>query len=168
MAAPAAEPVTSFCFRRGPEVAPPWRPGAAGADATMATSRSEDEESLAGPKRGPATPVGTVPKRRSSSRFIKCRKFDDELVESSLAKPASPSQLTPVHPSSLPVVPSPSQLPPSGSQSLPVAPSPSQFVFQVHQASQVRRRAGRVQPGQAPQSIPVNSSPSQLTPVHPS
>uniref|UniRef100_A0A8C3NN97 Microspherule protein 1 n=1 Tax=Geospiza parvula TaxID=87175 RepID=A0A8C3NN97_GEOPR len=52
----------------------------------MATSRSEDEESLAGPKRGPATPVGTVPKRRSSSRFIKRRKFDDELVESSLAK----------------------------------------------------------------------------------
>ncbi|KAM4880950.1 microspherule protein 1 isoform 6-T7 [Sylvia borin] len=54
----------------------------------MATSRSEDEESLAGPKRGPATPVGTVPKRRSSSRFIKRRKFDDELVESSLAKPS--------------------------------------------------------------------------------
>ncbi|KAM7020753.1 LOW QUALITY PROTEIN: microspherule protein 1, partial [Acridotheres tristis] len=52
----------------------------------MATSRSEDEESLAGPKRGPATPAGTVPKRRSSSRFIKRRKFDDELVESSLAK----------------------------------------------------------------------------------
>ncbi|XP_041338178.1 microspherule protein 1, partial [Pyrgilauda ruficollis] len=37
-------------------------------DASMATSRSEDEESLAGPKRGPATPAGTVPKRRSSSR----------------------------------------------------------------------------------------------------
>ncbi|XP_077644826.1 microspherule protein 1-like [Lonchura striata] len=54
----------------------------------MATSRSEDEESLAGPKRGPATPAGTVPKRRSSSRFIKRRKFDDELVESSLAKPS--------------------------------------------------------------------------------
>ncbi|KAF4791515.1 hypothetical protein TURU_129834 [Turdus rufiventris] len=34
----------------------------------MATSRSEDEESLAGTKRGPATPAGTVPKRRSSSR----------------------------------------------------------------------------------------------------
>ncbi|CAN8178497.1 unnamed protein product [Coccothraustes coccothraustes] len=60
--------------------------GSAPGHATMATSRSEDEESLAGPKRGPATPVGTVPKRRSSSRFIKRRKFDDELVESSLAK----------------------------------------------------------------------------------
>lgn len=55
----------------------------------MATSRSEDEESLAGPKRGlSATPAGSVPKRRSSSRFIKRRKFDDELVESSLAKPS--------------------------------------------------------------------------------
>ncbi|XP_014118277.1 PREDICTED: microspherule protein 1 [Pseudopodoces humilis] len=61
----------------------------------MATSRSEDEESLAGPKRGPATPVGTVPKRRSSSRSIKRRRFDDELVESSpqCPPPALPKRL---------------------------------------------------------------------------
>ncbi|NWV78925.1 MCRS1 protein, partial [Dasyornis broadbenti] len=39
---------------------------------------------------------GSVPKRRSSSRFIKWRKFDDELVESS---PSAPS-LLPVPPSS--------------------------------------------------------------------
>ncbi|XP_064899464.1 microspherule protein 1 isoform X4 [Columba livia] len=57
--------------------------------ASGATSRSEDEESLAGQKRGSAPAAGTVPKRRSSSRFIKRKKFDDELVESSLAKPSS-------------------------------------------------------------------------------
>lgn len=51
-----------------------------------ATSRSEDEESLAGQKRPATQTFGLVPKRRSSSRFIKRKKFDDELVESSLAK----------------------------------------------------------------------------------
>ncbi|XP_071656083.1 microspherule protein 1 isoform X1 [Patagioenas fasciata] len=57
--------------------------------ASGATSRSEDEESLAGQKRSSAPASGTVPKRRSSSRFIKRKKFDDELVESSLAKSSS-------------------------------------------------------------------------------
>lgn len=51
-----------------------------------ATSRSEDEESLGGQKRPATQTFGLVPKRRSSSRFIKRKKFDDELVESSLAK----------------------------------------------------------------------------------
>ncbi|KAL6092837.1 hypothetical protein STEG23_016585 [Scotinomys teguina] len=49
-------------------------------------SRSEDEESQAGQKRASSQALGTIPKRRSSSRFIKRKKFDDELVESSLAK----------------------------------------------------------------------------------
>ncbi|XP_072214178.1 LOW QUALITY PROTEIN: microspherule protein 1 [Excalfactoria chinensis] len=64
-----------------PRGAPPMASGAA--------SRSEDEEPLSGPKRGSAQPSGAVPKRRSSSRFIKRKKFDDELVESSLAKSSS-------------------------------------------------------------------------------
>ncbi|XP_043822032.1 microspherule protein 1 isoform X2 [Macrotis lagotis] len=54
--------------------------------ASGTASRSEDEESLAGQKRSSSQALGTIPKRRSSSRFIKRKKFDDELVESSLAK----------------------------------------------------------------------------------
>uniref|UniRef100_A0A8C6YT67 Microspherule protein 1 n=1 Tax=Nothoprocta perdicaria TaxID=30464 RepID=A0A8C6YT67_NOTPE len=63
-----------------------------GQQALMASgpaSRSEDEEPLAGPKRSSSQAPGAVPKRRSSSRFIKRKKFDDELVESSLAKSSS-------------------------------------------------------------------------------
>lgn len=56
-------------------------------------SRSEDEESL-GVKDVKRTATqafgsGVVPKRRSSSRSIKRKKFDDELVESSLVKSSS-------------------------------------------------------------------------------
>ncbi|KAI1897085.1 hypothetical protein AGOR_G00079480 [Albula goreensis] len=57
-----------------------------------AQSRSEDEESAGGKdvKRTAAQAFsGVVPKRRSSSRSIKRKKFDDELVESSLAKSSS-------------------------------------------------------------------------------
>ncbi|KAM6946509.1 microspherule protein 1 isoform 2-T2 [Lycodopsis pacificus] len=54
-----------------------------------AQSRSEDEESL-GVKRTATQAFGiSVPKRRSSSRSIKRKKFDDELVESSLVKSSS-------------------------------------------------------------------------------
>ncbi|KAL0978268.1 hypothetical protein UPYG_G00168200 [Umbra pygmaea] len=63
--------------------------------ATGTQSRSEDEEST-GMKdiKRTATQAflgggGVVPKRRSSSRSIKRKKFDDELVESSLAKSSS-------------------------------------------------------------------------------
>ncbi|CAH2224195.1 microspherule 1 [Pelobates cultripes] len=52
-------------------------------------SRSEDEDSSAGHNRSLSQGSGLVPKRRSSSRFIKRKKFDDELVESSLAKSTS-------------------------------------------------------------------------------
>nr|XP_015815179.2 microspherule protein 1 [Nothobranchius furzeri]XP_054605621.1 microspherule protein 1 [Nothobranchius furzeri] len=55
-------------------------------------SRSEDEESLCVKdiKRTATQAFGSgVPKRRSSSRSIKRKKFDDELVESSLVKSSS-------------------------------------------------------------------------------
>uniref|UniRef100_A0A3Q3LB16 Microspherule protein 1 n=1 Tax=Mastacembelus armatus TaxID=205130 RepID=A0A3Q3LB16_9TELE len=65
-------------------------------DASMAVagaqSRSEDEESLGVKdlKRTATQAFGSgVPKRRSSSRSIKRKKFDDELVESSLVKSSS-------------------------------------------------------------------------------
>ncbi|XP_059385006.1 microspherule protein 1-like [Carassius carassius] len=57
----------------------------------VSQSRSEDEESTA-VKRSAAQAFsgpGMIPKRRSSSRSIKRKKFDDELVESSLAKSTS-------------------------------------------------------------------------------
>uniref|UniRef100_A0A8C9S522 Microspherule protein 1 n=1 Tax=Scleropages formosus TaxID=113540 RepID=A0A8C9S522_SCLFO len=58
----------------------------------VSRNRSEDEESAGGKdiKRTAAQAFsGGVPKRRSSSRSIKRKKFDDELVESSLAKSSS-------------------------------------------------------------------------------
>lgn len=60
-----------------------------GAALTGAQSRSEDEESLVVKdlKRTSTQAFGgSIPKRRSSSRSIKRKKFDDELVESSLVK----------------------------------------------------------------------------------
>eukprot|EP00069_Balaena_mysticetus_P019422 bmy_12130T0 len=55
-------------------------------DGIRPASHSEDEESLAGQKRASSQALGTIPKQRSSSRFIKRKKFDGELVGSSLAK----------------------------------------------------------------------------------
>ncbi|KAK2874627.1 hypothetical protein QQF64_003434 [Cirrhinus molitorella] len=70
-------------------------PSALAAETTVvpmvSQSRSEDEESTA-VKRTAAqafSGAGMIPKRRSSSRSIKRKKFDDELVESSLAKSTS-------------------------------------------------------------------------------
>nr|AAH55653.1 Microspherule protein 1 [Danio rerio] len=67
-------------------------PSAVGAGSSVgpmvSQSRSEDEQSAA-VKRSAAqafSGAGLIPKRRSSSRSIKRKKFDDELVESSLAK----------------------------------------------------------------------------------
>ncbi|XP_066564278.1 microspherule protein 1 [Amia ocellicauda] len=67
-------------------------PVAATPGGTAVQSRSEDEEPAGGKdiKRTAAQAfTGGVPKRRSSSRSIKRKKFDDELVESSLAKSSS-------------------------------------------------------------------------------
>ncbi|MBN3291945.1 MCRS1 protein, partial [Polypterus senegalus] len=69
------------------------------AGSAMPQSRSEDED-LTGAKdlkrtAAQAFSVG-VPKRRSSSRSIKRKKFDDELVESSLAKSSSRAKGPPV------------------------------------------------------------------------
>ncbi|KAG9333973.1 hypothetical protein JZ751_009289 [Albula glossodonta] len=78
-----------------------------------AQSRSEDEESAGGKdvKRTAAQAFsGVVPKRRSSSRSIKRKKFDDELVESSLAKSSSrvsKSSIAPVPPMTTVVTPLP-------------------------------------------------------------
>uniref|UniRef100_A0A8C5HJM6 Microspherule protein 1 n=1 Tax=Gouania willdenowi TaxID=441366 RepID=A0A8C5HJM6_GOUWI len=68
-----------------------------------AQSRSEDEDSLIikDVKKTPTQAFGgSVPKRRSSSRSIKRKKFDDELVESSLVKSTTrvkgPSVIEPI------------------------------------------------------------------------
>ncbi|KAL7837558.1 hypothetical protein SRHO_G00272690 [Serrasalmus rhombeus] len=68
--------------------------GGASVGSMTAQNRSEDEEStgVKDMKRTAAQAFsgsGLVPKRRSSSRSIKRKKFDDELVESSLAKSSS-------------------------------------------------------------------------------
>ncbi|XP_026098070.1 microspherule protein 1-like [Carassius auratus] len=57
----------------------------------VSQSRSEDEVSTAVKRSAPQafSGAGMIPKRRSSSRSIKRKKFDDELVESSLAKSTS-------------------------------------------------------------------------------
>ncbi|XP_028653886.1 microspherule protein 1 isoform X2 [Erpetoichthys calabaricus] len=69
------------------------------AGSAMPQSRSEDED-LTGAKDLKRTAaqafIGGVPKRRSSSRSIKRKKFDDELVESSLAKSSSRAKGPPV------------------------------------------------------------------------
>ncbi|MBW02918.1 Microspherule protein 1, partial [Eschrichtius robustus] len=67
--------------------------------------RSEDESPLTGQKRASSQALGTTPKRRSFSRFIKRKKFDDELVESSVAnekKKVSRAPIIPVPPSAAP------------------------------------------------------------------
>uniref|UniRef100_A0AAY4E0H3 Microspherule protein 1 n=1 Tax=Denticeps clupeoides TaxID=299321 RepID=A0AAY4E0H3_9TELE len=68
--------------------------GGSAITAMTSQSRSEDEEStgVKDVKRTAAQAFGgggSVPKRRSSSRSIKRKKFDDELVESSLVKSSS-------------------------------------------------------------------------------
>uniref|UniRef100_A0A2K6V3V9 Microspherule protein N-terminal domain-containing protein n=1 Tax=Saimiri boliviensis boliviensis TaxID=39432 RepID=A0A2K6V3V9_SAIBB len=57
--------------------------------ASGTASHSEDEESLAGQNWAFSQAMGTISKWRSSSRFNKRKKFNDEQVESSLAKGAS-------------------------------------------------------------------------------
>ncbi|KAL0614169.1 Microspherule protein 1 [Plecturocebus cupreus] len=57
--------------------------------ASGTASHSEDEESLAGQNRASSQALGTIPRQKSSSRFIKRKKFHDEQMESSLTKEAS-------------------------------------------------------------------------------
>ncbi|NWI70800.1 MCRS1 protein, partial [Todus mexicanus] len=143
--------------------------------ASGATSRSEDEESLAGQKRGSASASGAVPKRRSSSRFIKRKKFDDELVESSLAKSSSrakgaagvePGRCSGSEPSSS------EKKKVSKSVSAPVAPSPvpppglAKRMKKSKQPLQVTKDLGRWKPADDLLLINAVLQTNDLTSVH--
>ncbi|NXD87832.1 MCRS1 protein, partial [Halcyon senegalensis] len=143
--------------------------------ASGATSRSEDEESLAGQKRGLAPASGAVPKRRSSSRFIKRKKFDDELVESSLAKSSSrakgaggvePGRCSGSEPSSS------EKKKVSKSVSAPVAPSPvpppglAKRMKKSKQPLQVTKDLGRWKPADDLLLINAVLQTNDLTSVH--
>ncbi|KAB0377643.1 hypothetical protein FD755_012087, partial [Muntiacus reevesi] len=143
--------------------------------ASGTASRSEDEESLAGQKRASSQALGTIPKRRSSSRFIKRKKFDDELVESSLAKSSTrakgasgvePGRCSGSEPSSsekekvskppgTPVPPSP-------------APTPglTKRVKKSKQPLQVTKDLGRWKPADDPLLINAVLQTNDLTSVH--
>ncbi|XP_031459092.1 microspherule protein 1 [Phasianus colchicus] len=141
--------------------------------ASGAASRSEDEEPLAGPKRGSAQASGAVPKRRSSSRFIKRKKFDDELVESSLAKSSSrakggvePGRCSGSEPSSS------EKKKVSKSVSTPVAPSPvpapslAKRMKKSKQPLQVTKDLGRWKPADDLLLINAVLQTNDLTSVH--
>ncbi|NWU58616.1 MCRS1 protein, partial [Dromas ardeola] len=143
--------------------------------ASGATSRSEDEESLAGQKRGLAQASGAIPKRRSSSRFIKRKKFDDELVESSLAKSSSrakgaggvePGRCSGSEPSSS------EKKKVSKSVSTPIAPSPvptpglAKRMKKSKQSLQVTKDLGRWKPADDLLLINAVLQTNDLTSVH--
>ncbi|XP_035427538.1 microspherule protein 1 isoform X2 [Cygnus atratus] len=143
--------------------------------ASGAASRSEDEESLAGQKRGLAQASGAIPKRRSSSRFIKRKKFDDELVESSLAKSSSrakgaggvePGRCSGSEPSSS------EKKKVSKSVSTPVAPSPvptpglAKRMKKSKQPLQVTKDLGRWKPADDLLLINAVLQTNDLTSVH--
>ncbi|KAM6112310.1 microspherule protein 1 isoform 1-T1 [Phoenicopterus ruber ruber] len=143
--------------------------------ASGATSRSEDEESLAGQKRGSAQASGAIPKRRSSSRFIKRKKFDDELVESSLAKSSSrakgaggvePGRCSGSEPSSS------EKKKVSKSVSTPIAPSPvptpglAKRMKKSKQPLQVTKDLGRWKPADDLLLINAVLQTNDLTSVH--
>nr|XP_025976418.1 LOW QUALITY PROTEIN: microspherule protein 1 [Dromaius novaehollandiae] len=143
--------------------------------ASGTASRSEDEESLAGQKRSSSQVSGAIPKRRSSSRFIKRKKFDDELVESSLAKSSSrakgasgvePGRCSGSEPSSS------EKKKVSKSVSTPVAPSPvptpglAKRMKKSKQPLQVTKDLGRWKPADDLLLINAVLQTNDLTSVH--
>uniref|UniRef100_G1TCG1 Microspherule protein 1 n=1 Tax=Oryctolagus cuniculus TaxID=9986 RepID=G1TCG1_RABIT len=143
--------------------------------ASGTASRSEDEESLAGQKRASSQALGTIPKRRSSSRFIKRKKFDDELVESSLAKSSTrakgasgvePGRCSGSEPSSS------EKKKVSKAPSTPVPPSPapapglSKRVKKSKQPLQVTKDLGRWKPADDLLLINAVLQTNDLTSVH--
>ncbi|NXX62354.1 MCRS1 protein, partial [Scopus umbretta] len=181
-AAGASAPGDGEAAAAAPEPAPAARGEGTGLNvllsglmASGATSRSEDEESLAGQKRGSAQASGAIPKRRSSSRFIKRKKFDDELVESSLAKSSSrakgaggvePGRCSGSEPSSS------EKKKVSKSVSTPIAPSPvptpglAKRMKKSKQPLQVTKDLGRWKPADDLLLINAVLQTNDLTSVH--
>nr|XP_033794944.1 microspherule protein 1 isoform X1 [Geotrypetes seraphini] len=141
-----------------------------------AASRSEDEESMAGQKRSISQVSGVIPKRRSSSRFIKRKKFDDELVESSLAKSCSrakgPSGMEPGRCSGSEPSSSEKKKQVSKSVSIPVVASPSpspsttKRMKKSKQPLQVTKDLGRWKPADDLLLINAVLQTNDLTAVH--
>ncbi|NIG57933.1 microspherule protein 1 isoform X1 [Pontoporia blainvillei] len=143
-------------------------------DGIRPSSCSEDEESLAGQKRASSQALGTIPKRRSSSRFIKRRKFDGELVESSLAKSSTRAKgASGVEPGCCSgSEPSSSEKKVSKAPSTPVPPSPSpapgltKHVKKSKQPLQVTKDLGRWKPADDLLLINAVLQTNDLTSVH--
>ncbi|XP_007908189.1 microspherule protein 1 isoform X2 [Callorhinchus milii] len=142
----------------------------AGLMSTGGVGRSDDEQVAPGQKRSAAQAFSLIPKRRSSSRSIKRKKFDDELVESSLAKSSTRAKG--------PALPEPGRY--SGSEassnekkkiskavSLPTAPSNmAKRMKKSKQPPQVTKDLGRWKPTDDLLLINTVLQTNELTAVH--